>query len=192
MRFFERESDLPPARVPEPCPLPVRRALGRGMCSLAGWLLLLPGVALLIATSLIASGDELNRVLDERDRVLAIETYEQQRLERLEIYVAALESPSNDLQRVLEATHLNQFGPGERALLHDRVSIDARGRVVLAALEPERPSILTRAGAGRDRAVSRLERWSTDDRARLWLIGAGAALIMLGLVPWGVRPDAIN
>ena len=190
MRWLEQEADLPPQRAPEPCPLPVRDACGRMLRSLAGWLLLLPGVAILISTALIASGVELDRVHAERDRVLAVEVYERERLDRLDSYVAAMERPGKDLMRVLEATNLNRFGPGERALPFDRVSTNARARVVLATLDPPRPAIL--AGAQPERVpVSLLERWSTNNRSRLWLIGAGAALVLLGLVPWGARPEQL-
>ncbi len=142
----------------------------------AGWLLLLSGLALLAAALLIPAGDDLDDARWRRDRALGVERGVLDRLERHEAFLAALDAADPVLLDALAQTQLNLI-PADR----DPVALGPRtprATEPLSWLEPPPQALPERA---RTRSV--LGDWATDESGRLWLIAAGAALVMVGLLP---------
>ncbi|MBL9032922.1 MAG: hypothetical protein JNM80_14595 [Phycisphaerae bacterium] len=151
-----------------------------------GWLYLLAGLALLGATVLIPALEELAQVRHERDRALALERHRLARLERYEGYAEAVRREDPSLVIALAAAQLNQI-PDNRTLVIEPLD-QARGATVFAGLEPP-PLVLP----DRPRVDSILQRWTTSDSARPWLIAAGAVCLLVGLLPpsrgWSADPQ---
>lgn len=143
----------------------------------AGWLFLLPGVALLAAAILLPPADDLADARLQRDRMLAIEQHRLARLERYEQYIALLDAKDPVLYQSLAAQQLGLVPNDRRAL----ATADS-GRVVSAsvfpALEPP-PLVLPE----RRRTGSTLETLALDRRGRLILIASAAICLLLGLLP---------
>jgi len=142
----------------------------------AGWLLLLAGLALLAAALLIPAGDDLGDARWRRDRALAVERAVLDRLERHEVFLAALDRGDPALLEALGETQLNLVRAGR-----EPVAIGPRtppAASLLASLEPPAPVLPERV-----QVRSILARWATDNTGRLWLIAGGAALVMVGLLP---------
>jgi hypothetical protein len=142
-----------------------------------GWLFLIAGVALCAATALVPAYDELAEAETSRDRARSAEKYELRRLANYSSYRDALASGEPTLALTLAATHLN-------LVPIDRRSIPLPGEksqpdlLPFPALEPPPPAPISRAVPD-----TLLQRWTTDDRSRLWLLAAGAFCIFVGLLP---------
>jgi hypothetical protein len=150
-----------------------------------GWLFLLAGMAILSATVLIPAAADLSATKFQRERALAIEAHRMERLARYEEYLAALDNRDPSLVLSLAASQLNEIPEGRAPIPgQDGVMGATSDASVFPSLEPpalklpertERPSIL--------------ERWTSDDSKRLWLIIGGAACVLVGLLPasqgWG-------
>ncbi|MEZ6243931.1 MAG: hypothetical protein R3B57_12915 [Phycisphaerales bacterium] len=142
----------------------------------AGWLLLLSGVMLLAAALLIPASDDLADARWRRDRALAVERGVLDRLERHEAFLAALERGDPVLLDSLAETQLNLVRAGREPVAIGPRTPAAAGP--LASLEPPATELPERV-----RVDSTLAGWATDETGRLWLIAAGAALVMVGLLP---------
>ncbi len=145
-----------------------------------GWLYMLGGLGLLAATVLIPAVDELGEVQLQRDRALAIERHQLQRVAHYQEYLGALEREEPSLVLALAASQLNQI-PVNRSLVleaPDGRSTTRATAAIFAALEPGELRLPERS-----RPASILQRWTTGERSRTWLIAGGAVCLLLGLLP---------
>lgn len=141
------------------------------------WLFVVAGLAILCATILIPAADDLAHARWLRDRALLLE---KQRLERLSNYAeyrGALEEARPQLVMFLAGSQLNQI-PADRRPIPGLSRPDAGNASVFEALEPS-PVVLPE----RRRIGSLLERWTTNDRTRTWLLAGGAISLLVGLLP---------
>jgi hypothetical protein len=157
-----------------------------------GWLYLLAGLALVVATILIPAVRDLDEVRHQRDRALALEHHRLERLQRYQDYLEALERREPALVMALATSQLNQI-PRGRTLIFEAdaphwaaaapAHTTALSASVFAALEPPPPTLpLPR------QPDSALYRWTTSERARPWLLAAGGVCLLMGLMPRG-RPS---
>lgn len=137
------------------------------------WLFLLAGVALLSATVLLPAARDLAELRWQRDVALAVERQQRERVFRYERYALALAARDPQVVRALAAAQLNRMPDGRVPLL-----LASNDAAASPALDP--PPIRMRA---RPAPASRLEHWATDRRSRLWLIAAGGACVLLGVLP---------
>jgi len=142
-----------------------------------GWLFLLSGLALLGATVLIPAAEDLDKARWQRDRALLVEAHRLERLTRYDEYLAALDTREPALVLSLAASQLNQI-PADRAPIPGRALSAGSSASVFPGLEPAPLKLPQRLRMG-----SLLERWTTDNRTRLWLIAGGAACVLIGLLP---------
>jgi hypothetical protein len=145
-----------------------------------GWLYLLGGLGLLAATVLIPAMDDLAEARLQRERALAIERHQHTRVGHYQGYLGALEREEPSLVLALAASQLNQI-PSNRSLVlegPDTMSTSRATAAIFAALEP--PAL---ALPERTRPPSILQRWTTGDGSRTWLIAGGAVCLLLGLLP---------
>lgn len=147
-----------------------------------GWLFLAAGLALLGAVLIIPAQDDLREAEFLRDRALAIEAHRQSRLDRYQEYIAALDRQEPSLVVALAASQLNEIPADRSPLIEDHEAATASASV-FPALEPP-PLVLPE----RAKVDSMLQRWSTDDRSRLWLIAGGAFCVLLGLMTRAPEP----
>jgi len=150
-----------------------------------GWLFLLAGLALLAATVLIPAADDLAATKFQRERALAIEKHRLERLARYEEYLAALDNKDPSLVLSLAASQLNEIPEDRAPIPGQRGALGAMADAsVFPSLEPPALKLPERV---QDDSI--LERWTNGERSRLWLIVAGAACVLVGLLPasggWG-------
>ncbi len=146
-----------------------------------GWLFLIAGLAILAATVLIPAKDDLEEARWLRDRALAVEQHRVDRLDRYTDYLKSLDDADQSLIQSLAASQLNQI-PSDRMPLPGATETGRSSASVFPALEPEPLLLNDRAKVG-----SMLERWTTDDKTRIWLIAGGALCVLIGLLPQAVR-----
>lgn len=138
---------------------------------------MIAGLATIGATVLIPAADDLAYAEWLRDRALSVEQHRLNRLARYEEYLAALEQQQPALIQSLAASQLNQIPASQAIIPGARVNADADASV-FPALEPPALSLPER------RVIdSTLQRWTTNDRLRPWLLIGGAACILIGLLP---------
>ena len=143
----------------------------------AGWLFLLAGVVLLGAAALIPAADDLSEARLLRDRALLYERLHNERLERHATFLDAVENADDRLVLSLAASQLN-LAPTDRDLVEPLdAALPARASV-FAELEPDPIPAPQRRRVG-----SVLERLTTDPASRLWVILAGSACLLVGLMP---------
>lgn len=145
----------------------------------AGWLFLLPGLAMLAATVLIPAYDDLMEARWVKARTAAIEQNRLDRLKHYGMYLDALEREDPSVVMSLAASQLNMIPESFEPLApsSDPANLSAS---VYALLEPE-PADVTAAQPARDK--SRLEGWATNERNRVWLIVGGGFCVLIGLLP---------
>ncbi|MFN0010556.1 MAG: hypothetical protein ACKVS8_02810 [Phycisphaerales bacterium] len=143
----------------------------------AGWLFLLAGLALLVATVLIPAQRDVAKARFSLEQARAVEDNRLERMRRYQEYLDALNRGDEATVRALAAVQLNQASEGT-ALLMNTGELGGRNASVFPSLEP--PPIKA-AQWREDQSV--LERWATDDRSRLWLIAAGAMCVLIGILP---------
>jgi hypothetical protein len=146
-----------------------------------GWLFLATGILILGATLLIPAADELADVQVQRDRALTLERHRVARLERYQEYLSALEREEPALYQALAQSQLNQIPEGRQLVLErpaPLVGTAASSASVFAGLEPPPAKLPERRQVG-----SLLERWTTSDRLRPWLLAGGAVCLLIGLLP---------
>ena len=144
----------------------------------AGWLFLLAGLALISATVLVPARADLERARHQRDVALIFAELHAERIGRHETVLAALESRDPVVLDALAASQFNLVRADRRPLPGQALPVE-RSASVFPQLEPEAVPAppLPRTG-------SLLERWTTNERGRVWLFGLGALLVVVGLVPW--------
>lgn len=142
-----------------------------------GWLFLAAGVALLAATVVIPAAEDAERARWQRDRAMAVEAHRQERLNRYEEYIAALEAGEPALVLALAEKQLNQI-PADRALIPGRQSSAMEGASVFLSLEPG-PLVLPEY----HRSESMLSKWTRGGPMRVMLLACGAICVMIGLMP---------
>lgn len=142
-----------------------------------GWLFLIAGLALLIATVLIPAYTDLAEARHRRDTALAVESRALDRMQRHAEYLEALRRGDERLALSLAARHLSMIPEG-------RQIVPVPGETLTGDLNPfseleppplDPPSL--------NLPDSLLQRWTTDDRARLWLLALGAISVLVGLLP---------
>jgi hypothetical protein len=148
-----------------------------------GWLFLMAGLGLLGATVLIPAADELAEVRLQRDRALVLESHRVARLNRYDDYLGALEREEPSLVMALAESQLNQIPQGRQPIIEQpQPLVGAPGAgvsaSVFASLEPPPLRLPERV-----KTDSMLERWTTSDITRPWLIAAGALCLLIGLLP---------
>jgi len=141
-----------------------------------GWLFLLAGIALLAAIVLVSAADDLAETRYARDTALVLRDLHAERLARHEAYLAAIDDANPAVIEQLTVTQLNALTPGKKSLPGTAIPV-SRTASVFGELEPP-----ARPAPRRDRVGSALERWATGD-GRIWMIGAGGLLLLLGVLP---------
>jgi len=155
-----------------------------------GWLFLLAGLALIACSLLLPAMDDLAQVRYQRDRALALESHRLKRLENYEQYLAAVQREEPALVMSLATTQLNQI-PADRGLVLEPANLfsDPAGSIAaspLAGLEPPPIDLPERR-----RIDSYLQRWTSSDATRPWLMAGGVLCVMLGLLPRAQTPGEI-
>jgi hypothetical protein len=150
-----------------------------------GWLFLLAGLALVGATVLIPASDDLAATRFQRERALAIEAHRLERLARYEEYLAALDNKDPSLVLSLAASQLNEIPEDRAPIPGQRGALGAMADAsVFPSLEPPPMKLPERR-----ESPSILDRWTNSNPTRVWLIAAGAACVLVGLLPasggWG-------
>jgi hypothetical protein len=146
-----------------------------------GWLFLISGIAILAATVLIPAMDDLSEARLQRDRALTLERHRVERIARYQEYLSALEREEPSLVMALAESQLNQIPRGRQLIIEQPtplVGAAAPSASVFADLEPPPPTLPDRVRVG-----SILERWTTSDAMRPWLIAGGALCLLIGLLP---------
>jgi hypothetical protein len=113
----------------------------------------------------------------KKEQVLAIEDHRESRISRYEEFIGAVDNREPSLLVSLAESQLNQI-PTDRGALPTGISGGRGDASVFPSLEPE-PLVLPT----RERAVSRLERLSTDEKTRPVVMTVGAVCVLLGLLP---------
>jgi hypothetical protein len=156
-------------------PPPIR---SRGLFRIdAGWLFLLSGLAIMCAAVLIPAHDDLALTRYERDRARAIESWHAQRVENYAEYLDALRDGEETLVLSLAAMQLNMIPVGSTPLV-----TSVRPQATSASVFPELEPRFIRPEPPRF-YDSKLRRWATEGRHRLWMIAGGAMAVLFGLLP---------
>jgi len=143
-----------------------------------GWLFLVSGALLVGATVLIPAIEDLAQARYGRDRARAVARYHTERLERYSAFLDALDRAEPALVLSLAQTQLNLAPAGKRPLIDLSRAGTPASASVFPALEPG----YTPAPEPR-RPDSLLQRWTTRDRPRLWLIALGMMMVLIGVLP---------
>ncbi|MGH7130951.1 MAG: hypothetical protein ACREJO_03290 [Phycisphaerales bacterium] len=147
-----------------------------------GWLWLFAGLTLVCFTLVIPAQRDLEEARFYRDRVHAAEDHRQARLARYQNYLDALERGDETLVLSLAAMQLNKAPKGTDLLVQGS-EIAKRSASVFTNLEPPPLQLPQRS----QRPMSLLEKWTSDDHSRLWLLGGGSLMILIGLLPTSTR-----
>lgn len=116
----------------------------------------------------------------QRDRATAIERHREERLSHYGAYLAAIEKGDESVVLSLAGTQLNK-SPSDRVPLLPAPDPSRASASIFPALEPE-PLRLVESPDFASRA-SLLERWTTDDQVRLWLLAGGVLALLMGVLP---------
>lgn len=163
------QSDTPPARVP--------------VLVDPGWLFVLAGLTLLLASVLIPAAEQVREAYWQRDRALLVESHRQERMTRYQEFATALEHGEKPLVLSLAASQLNQI-PADRVPIGvgstkgGYTDIKAGSASVFPNLEPD-PIDLPEY----QRFDSTLSRMVTDEKVRPWVLVVGSVLVLVGLLP---------
>lgn len=147
-----------------------------------GWLWLFAGLTLVCFTLVIPAQRDLEEARFYRDRVHAAEDHRQARLARYQNYLDALERGDETLVLSLAAMQLNKAPKGTDLIVQGS-EIAKRSASVFTNLEPPPLQLPQRP----QRQMSLLEKWTSDDHSRLWLLGGGSLMILIGLLPASTR-----
>lgn len=144
-----------------------------------GWLFLFAGIVLLSAVLILPAQEDLDEAKLFLARVHAAEQHRADRLERYQKYHAAVERGEPQVLLSLAASQLNQAPQGQELLVPgDAGAAHARDASVFDALEPPPLAMPQRATE-----PSMLQKWASEPRSRLVLIGAAALCLLIGLLP---------
>ena len=153
-----------------------------------GWLFFLAGLALVVTTVLIPAADDLAEARWAANRTLAEEQRRIERVRRHEETLAELDASDPRLLRSLAAEHLRLIPEDRDAIAPGTLEPSIERVRLLESLEPAPV-----AHTDRPTPDSRLYRWATNDRTRLWVLATGALLMMIGLLPSAkAKPKPIN
>lgn len=148
-----------------------------------GWLFVVAGAAMMIATVLIPASDDLSYAHWIRDRALVEEAHRQERLDRYRDFLAALERREAPLMLSLAASQLNEI-PADRSPIINPLAKGRRQEVrtgtasVFPSLEPPPKQLPQRV-----EVRSTLKTLATDPKYRPWVIIGSAVSILIGLLP---------
>jgi len=142
-----------------------------------GWLFLIAGAALLVATVLIPAHDDRLRAEHYRDAAIAHRDTQADRLEAYSDYLDAINNGDDRLLLALAATQLN-LAPASKTPVILAGDTSAPETNIFTEIEPAPRTI-----APLRLPDTRLRRWTTDSSTRLWLIAAGAICMLIGLIP---------
>jgi hypothetical protein len=142
-----------------------------------GWLFLLAGCAILVATVLIPAIDDLAQARQDRDLALSYEHHREARLANYRDFAARLSQPDDDLVLHLARTQLNLVPDDEEPIVLP-ADLGDQSASLLPDLEPR--YLEPAYESPRD---TLLRRWATGSRSRLWLIAGGALCVLIGLLP---------
>ncbi|MEM1165689.1 MAG: hypothetical protein AAGI30_05295 [Planctomycetota bacterium] len=147
-----------------------------------GWLWLISGLVLLVAAAVTPAADDVRHAELARDRALAAETREADRLNRYSRYADALASPTDDLVISLAQSHLG-LAPASRHVVVSGPAIGDRWAGLPDHLEPAAIAPIDRPPPD-----SLLHRITSTDRSRLLLSAFALLCVMYGLLP-STRPS---
>ena len=150
------------------------KAIHRGLFD-PGWLFLLAGMAALAAAALIPAQDRLDEIRWQVARMEAVEASHQERLDRYQRYLEALEAEDPALARSLAASQLN-LAPEDRVPLAPGVGLPSAS--VFEGLEPGPTQVPVR-----EVRVSRLHSLATGRKTRPWMLAGGMLAVAIGLMP---------
>jgi hypothetical protein len=149
---------------------------------LPAWCFLLAGLVALGSAVLLPAAESLTQARYHRDVSL---TWEQERLDRLarhEAYLASIQAREPATIEQLRAMQLNLYPPGTTLLGELPADPGRASASVFELLEPT-PHVTPPPP---EPVRSRLARWATGERSRVWLLALGSLLVLLGLLPGSV------
>jgi hypothetical protein len=142
-----------------------------------GWLFLIAGGVILAAVVLLPAMDGLRDAEHHRDRAIALETHQLERLARYSDFLSALDAGDPTLMRDLAASQLNLAPVGQDVVLAP-ATMEERSADVFARLEPGfTPPVEP------TEPDSVLHALATGGTTRLWMIAGGAFCVLLGVLP---------
>jgi len=183
---LDKPVDAPPELAPDQSDpaapdqqdaLPARRPL---ISIDAGWFFLAAGVMLIGATVLIPAYRDLVVARWQRDKAAAVERHHHERLENYAAYLNALDKSDESVVLSLAGTQLNK-SPADRVPLLPVADPSRINANIFPTLEPEPLRLVEKPDL--DTRASTLERWTTDDRLRLWLLAGGVLCLLVGILP---------
>lgn len=136
------------------------------------------GLGILGATLLVPAADSLDEARWKRDVALVYEQHRQERIDRYQGFLEALDRKEPQLITALAASQLGQM-PVDRGLISAINDSRVRDVSVFPALEPP-PMVLPPQRKPVDSLLTRLALGPTS---RLWLIAVGAMCVLLGMLP---------
>lgn len=148
-----------------------------------GWLFVIAGLTLLLASALIPAAEQVREARWQRDRALLVEKHRQERMQRYQEFTTALENGEKPLVLALAASQLNQI-PLDRVPIGvgstngGYTDIKAGSASVFPNLEPD-PIELPEY----HKFDTTLSRMVTDEKARPWVLVVGSVLVLVGLLP---------
>lgn len=165
---------------------PRPRRTARPLVSLdPGWLFLTAGLGIIAVTVLIPAARDLRLAQWERDKAIAVENHRLERVRRYGQYAAALKRGDESVLLSLAATQLTQ-SPEDRVPVTQIPDPSRTSASVFPNLEPE--PLREPPHPDASRRVSTLERWTTDDQVRPWLLATGILAVLVGVLPTARRP----
>jgi hypothetical protein len=139
------------------------------------WMIFAAGLVVLVASLILPAQADLRMTRMERDRTLHIERAHEQRIDRYRGFLNQLASPDEQTIELLAMAQLGKIPGNREALVAPGEPGDT---LLLEAIEPEpTPFVETQ------RPLTRLERITSDQRTRLWVIAGGLLAVLYGLLP---------
>lgn len=151
-----------------------------------GWLFLLAGGAVFVATILIPAADDAHAAERQVEQARVWADHQTKRVERYSEYLDALDRRDPALIASLAATHLHLTPAGKKALLmEDPEWLAQRPIPIFENVEPDTP-ITPAAYKPLDSALGNLAR---GERSRLVMLAVAALCILYGALPMTRKPD---
>lgn len=133
------------------------------------------GLAMLVASLLLPAQADLRNTRSERDRTLHLERAQEHRIDRYRGFLNELHSPDEHTVQLLAMAQLGKIPGNRQALVAPGEPGDTQ---LIEAIEPvPEPFVDTQ------RPLTRLERMTTNPKARLWVIAGGLFAVLYGLMP---------
>ncbi len=151
--------------------------------ALSKWMAFLAGIAVFVAVALIPPAADLDSMRRQRDRVLAMEQTDLQRLDNYRAMLAALERHDPDTLRLVLASELQLVPRGRTALVAPGQPEDPR---LFELLEPPPPVLPAEVSPTVPSALTKL---ANDDIGRLLLLILASSAILWGVLPWQSETD---